>query len=393
MKLERRTWPLDGAWTFPPVLAVSLVLLTFAAQEAAAFTPLAAAAAGALFVFRSRMWTLLALAGLVLGAGLKPVATWSIYAGMPALLLAGSLFLSPHALSLLIRVPRPVWPLSILIGTSCLVAALLIPGPAAAFLVIPVDLCAALLGAGLARYLALANARILTWGEDGLEATTRNLLLGRITSGMLHDLAQPLNVISMANGNLGYIVEHLDIADKHRTQLNERIRRIATNTENTAHVLSLFRWFGRDGNPDQSLPSIRTALEGAIAATKSNVRHADVTIDLQGDALDYPLAGQHGAIEMMAVAALLSAFAGFILPDRSKIGGAVLLTAMLTSADIVITVRCTDLTGHPIRCDMDPATLWLVEQVAHEHGCVFQRMWRRQAAICYVIRIARDESL
>ncbi|MBO9580465.1 MAG: hypothetical protein J7498_06200 [Sphingobium sp.] len=240
----------------------------------------------------------------------------------------------------------------------------------------------------------MADARILAWGENGLETLTRNLLLGRITSGMLHDLAQPLNVTSMANGNLGYIVEHLDIPPDKREQMVERIRRIATSTESAAAILSLFRWFGRDNSIDHDELSVRSALERAIAVTKSNVRHGGVAVELQGNALDHLLPVRHGAVEMMAVAALLSVFGNFILSDgdRTKIHGTVRLDAELTSAHVLITVHSMDDQGQPCGASrIDRATLWLIEQIAIANGSVFRYLSYRKQTACFSILIARDD--
>ncbi len=379
---------------FPPALALTFVLLAVMAHQSPAAATMAAAVAGGLFVFRSHAWALIGLAGLVVWAVLQPRIPLSVAFWTPAVLMAGAVLLPPQPLSLLIRVPRLVWPLCVVAGTACLYVAIDRPALPGSLLVIPACLCAALLGAGLARYLALADARILTWGEHGLETITRDLLLGRITSGMLHDLAQPLNVISMANGNLGYIAEHLDIAPDKRVQMVERIRRITTSTESAAAILSLFRWFGRDGSVDQGLLSVRSALERAVAVTRSNVRHSGVVVELRGDALDHLLPARHGTVEMMAVTALLCAFSGFILPDgdRTKIHGTVLVRADLTGAHVAITVHCTDEAGRPsIACTIDRATLWLVEQVARESGSTFRHVRRRGQTMRFSILVARDD--
>ncbi len=198
----------------------------------------------------------------------------------------------------------------------------------------------------------------------------------------------------MANGNLGYIAEHLDMPADKRVQMIERIRRIATSTESAAAILSLFRWFGRDGSADQGLFSVRSALERAISVTKSNVRHSDVAVELRGDALDYLLPGRHGTVEMMAVTALLCAFSGFILRDgsRTRIHGTVLVRADLTGAHVAITIHCTDAQGQPnIVCEIDRATLWLVEQVAHESGSTFRHVRRRRQSVRFRILVARDD--
>jgi len=385
---------IDGTSIFRPALALCFVLLTVLAHQSPGLAVIAAAAASALFVLRGRIWACIALAAVALAVASKPDAMGSVAFWAPVLLMACVILLPPWSFYGLIRVPRFVWPLSIAGAAAFLFAALVRPEWPATLFIVPACFCAALLGAGLTRYLAFADARILAWGEDGLETTTRDLLLGRITSGMLHDLAQPLNVISMANGNLGYIAEHLDISAEQRLQMVERIRRISSNTESAAHILSLFRWFGRDDSTDHGLLSVRTALDHAIAVTRSNVRHGGVSIELRGNALDHLLPQRHGAVEMLVVAALLSAFGGFILSDgdQTKIQGTVILQAELTGAHVAITVHCADDKGAPrIVAEIDRATLWLVEQVGRENGISFRHVRRRGQPVCFSILVARDD--
>jgi len=292
--------------------------------------------------------------------------------------------------STILHLPRSSWQLALIITTPCACGMLLGLGIAAA---VPGLLGAFYLGINIARHMARADARLLAWGDDGLGAVTRDLLLGRVTSGMLHDLAQPLNVISMANGNMGYIVDHLAIGDEERRQLLERIERISHHTQAAALILSLFRWFGRDGSDDPAALTVRSALERAVAATRSNVRHHGVSVELVGDGLEYELPHRHGALEMMAVAALLCAFGSFLERDGTKKRGRVLLDATLTATHICVSVQCTDAEGHP--CwgkPMDHATAWLVEQVAHDAQGDFRCQVREVRPERFLIRLARYDS-
>jgi len=352
----------------------------------------ASAAAGAMFVFPSRLRVLGVLAGLAIGLAVIPGLSDSL----GFWLLLGQVGLAavvpPRVLGALLHLPRWTWALALAIGGAAMGAIAF--GPPALFLnaaIILASLCSCYLGAGLARHLAMNDARLLAWGEDGLVAVTRDLLLGRITSGMLHDMAQPLNVISMANGNMGYIIDQLTIAEEERRNLQERVTRISAHTQNAAGILSVFRWFGRDGSDDLRDLTVRTALERAIAATRSNVRHHDVAVELQGNGLDYALPDRHGTLEMIAVAALLCSFASFISADGRKHGGKVLLAARLSPAHVVISVECTrpDGTAMP-GPKMDRATLWLVEQVAREASGDFRYLAGKQAPR-FVMRLGRED--
>lgn len=360
---------------------------------------LGAAVLGGLFVLRQTALALVIGGGLAVGLFVVPGASGSAAYWSDLLLVTGSALFPRRLAPALLQVPRWSWVLAMILGTTCLCFYVLLldvaaPSARAAIpaVIVIASLCAAFLGAGIARHVAVVDARLLAWGDRGLVEVTRDLLLGRITSGMLHDLAQPLNVISMANANMDYIIAHLEIDDESRRQLQERVKRVATHTEGAAGILSLFRWFGRDGRDGGGELTVRSALESAVAATKSNVRHHGVAIQLRGNALEDAVPEQHGALEMMAVAALLSAFGSFIGIDGGKLRGDVLLNAVTTPGHIVITVECTDTQGSPLPSRrIDEATLWLIEQVAQDVASDFRCVVRDRQPVRFIIRLGRDD--
>lgn len=375
-------------WMRTQPLALMFAALAFAicTLDAPGGGLLAAGAMGALFTIDARaqtaLLTLVLLPVFFITGIQETPAFWTIL----ALMLLTSVA-SRRVRSALNRLPRSSWQLVLIVTTPCACGMLMGGGWLAT---IPGMLGAFYLGINIARHMARADARLLAWGDDSLSTVTRDLLLGRVTSGMLHDLAQPLNVISMANGNLGYIVEHLAIDDEERRQLLERIERIAKHNQAAATILSLFRWFGRDGSDDPATLSVRSALERAVTATRSNVRHHGVGVELQGDGLDHQLPARHGALEMMAVAALLCVFASFFDADGSKKRGTVMLEATLSPTQVVVCVRCIDAEGLPVHGKpMDYATGWLVDQVAHEASGYFESLTRESHPERFMIRLKR----
>lgn len=367
-------------------------MLGLTSPEAPGAGILGAVAAGGLFVLHRNAMALGVAAALTVGLFFVPNAKASaVYWADIAILVAVAIL--PRRLApALLQASRWSWLLAMVAGSAGLSLHLLLSGPSAQVAIAIAALCAAFIGAGITRHLAVVDARLLAWGDGGLAEVTRDLLLGRITSGMLHDLSQPLNVISMANANMAYIIEHLDIDEDSSSQLQERVKRIASHTEGAAGILSLFRWFGREGNDGSGDLTVRSALERAIAATKSNVRHHGVSVQLRGNGLDNLVPGQHGALEMMTVAALLSAFGGFLSADGRKLRGHVILYAAVRPAHIVITVESTDTEGSPMPSRrLDEATLWLVEQVASEAASDFRCLVRNRQPVRFVIRLGRDD--
>lgn len=382
----------DGTQLYAVTAALAALTLGLVAPYAPGAGVISAASCGALYVLHCPRLSLISAILLAIGALPLTAAVTSSIFWTDLLLLCGAAFLPRAFATALLRVPRWSWPAAMATGALCLFLNFLagpILGPA---LGIVAALCAAFIGAGIARHLAMVDARLLAWGDGGMVEVTRDLLLGRIASGMLHDLAQPLNVISMANANMDYIVSHLEIDEASRQQIQERVGRIANHTEGAAHILSLFRWFGRDGREGDAPLTVQSALECAIATTRSNVRHHGVAVHVRGAALDQLVPGQYGALQMMAVAALLSAFASFRGTDGHKHKGEVLLNASLTPAHVVITVDCIDEDGNPMRArQIDGATLWLVEQVAQEASGEFRCVLQKRKPLRFVIRLGRDD--
>ncbi|MBO9601084.1 MAG: hypothetical protein J7496_01115 [Novosphingobium sp.] len=321
-----------------------------------------------------------------------PEETANGYWGLIAtLLIAAAMPL--RAASSLLRIAPATWAVCLVLGAASIAGLAVETGVPADFLLFAGCLCGALLGAGLTRHLAMVDARILAWGDYGLEAVTRDLLLGRITSGMLHDLSQPLNVISMANGNLAYIVEHIDTDETTRKQLLDRVARIATHTENAASILSLFRWFGRNTLQQEADLSVRNALKRAVAATRSNVRYHGIDVELEGSGLDLPLTSHHGRVEMMAVAALLSSLAAYGSPEGERFKGRIVMHARAEPAKVQVEVHCADEQGQPIACKpLDNATLWLVAQVAQEAGGDFRCFAPRRELVQFSFRFEREDA-
>ncbi len=386
-----------GNLAYSAAIALCALLLGLTASAVPVAAMIGAAGAGALCILRKKVLAaMIAIALIAMAlfapADLLPDFGFSLGYWLLIGLMLGACVFPIRATPSLLRVSPLTWASCMVLAAASIQGSLLGTGHLSHFFTILGCLCGALLGAGLTRHLAMMDARILTWGEEGLGSVTRDLLLGRITSGMLHDLSQPLNVIAMANGNMGYIVEHLDVQDSTRQQLLDRIARISTHTESASTILTLFRWFGRSGRQEETVPNVRNALTRAIAATRSNVRHHGIEVEIDGNALDHLIPHQQGRLEMMAVAALLSAFGAYSVPRRERMKGRITLFATTSPAYIVIQVQCLDENGRSVPGEgLDNATLWLVEQVALEAGGDFRCLAHRNGAVQFVIRLARDD--
>lgn len=227
-------------------------------------------------------------------------------------------------------------------------------------------------------------------------AAARELLMGRIVGGMLHDLAQPLNVVSMASSNLAHMIERLEIDEDSRRKLLERTRRISDQSDIAADIVALFRSLGRAARPGD-LPeregpavTIGDALKRAIAVARSSLPQ-QFGIALSGRALALRIPGREGSLEILGLAALLSAFGAFTDPPRRPQGGSVQLRADKEGDLLVVTADCIDEGGEGLDCmPLDAATFQLLADVARRAGGDFCCLPSHQRPSRIVLSLAFD---
>ena len=367
---------------------LATLALTFAATSLPGLHIAAACSAGAMARARTRSAALATFLALLASITLQDRG--GIAPGLLTTTLLTAFAASPAVRFLPAILPQATGSFALLMlpASLCLIAGTVWP-PALQHASTAASLLLFLFAAGLARKLDIERLR--TWTDKSVVDFTRDLLLGRVTSGMLHDLAQPLNVISMANGNLEYLVDRLDIDPAAKTLLGERSERIAEQTGQAAHILGLFRWFGRNASRDDGTLTVRDAIEHAITATKSNIRHAGVDVELRGDALDCLLPERHASLELLVAAALLSSFEIFLEGDGAKVPGTVVVQASLLGVSIVITIHCLNDDGKPRGGKkMDEPTIWLIDQVARESQARFSHDRRYGRPVRFSIVIGSD---
>ena len=372
----------------PRVVALCVLMLGLIAGMAPAAAIPGAAGAGVLLALGRRRLALAAGLGMLPALYFWP-QTWTA-AGYWVLLalLAVAALLSRHPAMLFPRLPTAALAMGLIAAAAGMCLALLYQGPWLAPAVVIASLCAAGAGAGWL-YHSRRGIAVSDGAEaDDLEALTRDLLLGRMTVGMVHDLAQPLNVIVMAAGNLGYLIERAGIDADSRKQLLDRSVRISSQTEGAAAILALFRHFGRERQEDGR--TIRSALERAIAATRSTHRHPGITIELTGEALDYPVHRFHDRLEMIVAAALLGGFGAYLPPDGKKRDGTLILRAVPQSSGVEIVLVCADEMGEPIMgYGLDPTMHGLVKRLANGAGGQFHGPSSGDPFSQFTIRLTR----
>ncbi|QTH19534.1 hypothetical protein HRJ34_14175 [Rhizorhabdus wittichii] len=346
---------------------------------------LVAAASGALIGLGSRLWM------VTLGVAMLAWLATHLATSGPALwLVAVTLVLGaiprPRPLP---RLPGPVLAAApVLIALALLLVAQGLAGWPASLLALAC-VAATLYGAALvaAAIVDRGGPAALPVRSDRVGAIARHFLLGRIAPGLSHDLGQSLNVIIMANSNIAYIVDQLDLSAEERSQLTARIARIGTHSDMAAGILGLLRWFGRDDARDKGAMTVGSALERAIAAVRPQARAARMAIELRGDALDFPAAARQGAIEMIGVAALLDLLATTGEED-GEASRRIVLDASHDGGEVAVRLLSEHMPPEEMRrSPVDQVTLDLASDFAGQCGGEVRQVRRRNDPVQMVIRL------
>jgi signal transduction histidine kinase len=368
-------------------VALGLAALVIAAKGDTSLSShlLVAAASGALIGLGSRLWM------VTLGvAMLAWLATHLATSGSALWLVAVTLVLGaiprPRPLP---RLPGPVLAAApVLIALALLLVAQGLAGWPASLLALAC-VAATLYGAALvaAAIVDRGGPAALPVRSDRVGAIARHFLLGRIAPGLSHDLGQSLNVIIMANSNIAYIVDQLDLSAEERSQLTARIARIGTHSDMAAGILGLLRWFGRDDARDKGAMTVGSALERAIAAVRPQARAARMAIELRGDALDFPAAARQGAIEMIGVAALLDLLATTGEED-GEASRRIVLDASHDGGEVAVRLLSEHMPPEEMRrSPVDQVTLDLASDFAGQCGGEVRQVRRRNDPVQMVIRL------
>jgi len=353
------------------------------------------ACAGAIIALNLR-----ALAGVTaLGLGIESLLPMGT-AAHPNLLVPIAMLASACLIGrvLMPRVPNRCWPLIVCVMGVAIRLATILHGTLA-----QIDVLGA---AVLVAHASFQMTRQFGAGEDivgslhytladrhWLAQTSRYLMLGRIAGGMAHELSQAMNVISMANGNLGYILARADVAEPFNTELNQRVGKIAAHSSAAAKMLGQFRWFGLDGGRDQTDLTVGTALERAVMATRAATRKTGVLVEIRGDGVNHPAPLRHGLIELLASAALTE-LARMLAdrPSESEPPQAISLEATRTQTHIEIAVVCRN-DRHLTDADIDGIdriSYDLVARLAASAQAEIRRLDPQHAPVRFRLRLPRD---
>ena len=112
-------------------------------------------------------------------------------------------------------------------------------------------------------------------------ARCRNLAtLGELTTGMAHELNQPLAAISMVAQNAMAV---LDANIPAHAALNKKLQRIVGQVERAASIIEHMRVFGRRETAPPASISVPAAIDGAKAISQAGLHQAGVRLSFRAE--------------------------------------------------------------------------------------------------------------
>lgn len=109
--------------------------------------------------------------------------------------------------------------------------------------------------------------------------------LGEMSTGMAHEMNQPLNVMRMAVAN---ILRRLASGEVSHEYLEEKLQRIESQIQRAAKVVDHMRVFGRRSEVEQQQFDPRQAVEGALSLLADGLRNKGIEL-VVAEADDTPL--------------------------------------------------------------------------------------------------------
>ena len=115
--------------------------------------------------------------------------------------------------------------------------------------------------------------------QEQLIQSAKLATLGEMATSVAHELNQPLNVIRMTTGN---VMRKLEKGTVDPTYLNEKLDRIAGQTERAAAIINHMRTFGRQADEKPAELDLSETMRKALDLMGEQLRLAgiDVSLDL-----------------------------------------------------------------------------------------------------------------
>lgn len=132
-----------------------------------------------------------------------------------------------------------------------------------------------------------ADGSIVAVGSTGIEITkykhmqaqliqaSKLSTLGEMSTGMAHELSQPLNIIHMISESL---METIDDGDISVPVVSTKLKKIINQTERAAAIINHMRIFGRIGSIELEEVDLQETVQGAIGLVQQQMRLAEIDL-------------------------------------------------------------------------------------------------------------------
>ena len=111
--------------------------------------------------------------------------------------------------------------------------------------------------------------------EAQLVQSSKLATLGEVTTGIAHELNQPLNIIRMATETLQELSEDGEVPDD---VLSDKLGRIVGQVDRAAEIINHMRIFGRNDAGEVEDVDLKEALRGAIGLVKEQMRLSGIEL-------------------------------------------------------------------------------------------------------------------
>src|SRR5579883_612290 len=152
--------------------------------------------------------------------------------------------------------------------------------------------------------------------QQSLAQSAKLATLGELTTGIAHEITQPLNVMRMAAQNALMEVEAAEEAPEgasaeaqkdFRAFISGKLNRIVSQVDRAADIVSRMRIFGRAPKGPPIEFDVRDACRAALSMIEGRAKSADVTIVTELGEQPLNVRGHRNLIEMVMINLLLNA--------------------------------------------------------------------------------------
>ena len=102
--------------------------------------------------------------------------------------------------------------------------------------------------------------------------------LGELTTGVAHEINQPLNTIKLVSANLENRIGGLDIASTDKTYLETKIQKVVKQVHRAGKIVSSLKTFGRDIPEEKLILSTQKIVDNSLDVIGEQLRNTGIAV-------------------------------------------------------------------------------------------------------------------